>query len=82
MGAAEARYQGTEDQWKEELKQLETTCVAIAVQSSQLLRLAEKRGMEKVEGSPSLRGVAEAASVPPEGRYHKWWDVPILKEVK
>ena len=82
MGAAEARYQGTEDQWKEELKQLETTCVAIAVQSSQLLRLAEKRGMEKVEGSPSLRGVAEAASVPPEGRYHKWWDVLILKEVK
>ncbi|KAK5118572.1 hypothetical protein LTR85_008037 [Meristemomyces frigidus] len=77
MTPEEAKYVGTEEQWKREIKQLETTCVAIAVQASQLLRLADKHGKKK-----SLKGLVEASIPPPGKRYHDWWIVPQLKERK
>lgn len=82
LSPEEAKYVGTEEQWKREMKQLETTCVAIAVQASQLLRIAEKHGKKDARDGDSLKGLVEV-SIPVTGaRYHDWWIVPMLKERK
>ncbi|KAK0344003.1 N-alpha-acetyltransferase, non-catalitic subunit [Friedmanniomyces endolithicus] len=79
----QGKYIGTGEQWKREIKQLETTCVAVAVQTSQLRRVADKHG--KLLGAPrdqSLKGAVEV-SIPPAGsRYHDWWVVPQIREKK
>ena len=67
----QAKYVGTEHEWNKEIKQLETTCVAIAVGTSQLLRAHGKYGPDR------LRAVIECS---PEKKYHEWWVVPQLKE--
>ncbi|KAK5111772.1 hypothetical protein LTR62_004692 [Meristemomyces frigidus] len=63
MSPQQARYVGTEEQWRREIKQLETTCVAIVVQTSQLGRLA----------------AVKASLPVPAKRYHDWWIVPQLR---
>ena len=67
----QGRYVGTEEAWKKEIKQLETTCVAIAVGASQFRRAFEKYGKD---------GLKEKMECSPEKRYHEWWVVPQLKE--
>lgn len=77
-----AKYVGTEDRWRSELKQLETTCVAISVSLSQLKRSLDKYGGD---GGRHLSGLGERmeGSIPPPGkRYHDWWVVPQIKEKK
>lgn len=71
----EGKFVGTEEQFRKEIKGLETTCVAVAVNSSQLGRLAEKFGGE--EGA--LGGKVECVV---ERRWAEWWVVPVLKEKK
>lgn len=78
----EAKCVGTEEQWKREIKRLETTCVAIAVQTSQLRRICEKKGVLESAGGTDLRGVVEVTIPAPGKRYHDWWVVPQLKERK
>ena len=79
----QARYVGTEDQWKREIKQLETTCVAIAVAVSQLRRMCEKYQIEELDDdSSSLKGKMEVSIPAPGKRYHDWWVVPQLKEIR
>ncbi|KAI7708527.1 Mak10-domain-containing protein, partial [Hortaea werneckii] len=81
MTPQQAKYVGTEEQWKREMKQLETTCVATAVQTSQLLKLAEKRGGEAAANADGgLNDTIEAVIPDPTKRYHLWWIVPVLKE--
>lgn len=83
MTPQQAKYVGTEEQWKREMKQLETTCVATAVQTSQLLKLAEKRGGEAAANADGgLNDTIEAVIPDPTKRYHLWWIVPVLKERK
>lgn len=67
----QGRFVGTEDEWKREIKQLETTCVAIAVATSQFLRAKGKYGQDELGGVMECR---------PEKKYHDWWVVPMLKE--
>ena len=78
----QGRYIGTEEQWKREIKQLETTCVAIAVQISQLARIAEKHGVKDASVEDGLTGQIEVTVLPPEKRYHRWWIVPQIREVR
>ncbi|EMC96229.1 hypothetical protein BAUCODRAFT_139082 [Baudoinia panamericana UAMH 10762] len=75
---------GTEEQWKREIKKLETTCVAIAVQTSQLKRLAEQYGKEQGQdlSDMDLAPFADVSIPKPEARYHLWWPVPQVKERK
>ena len=80
MSPQQAKYFGTEEQWKREMKQLETTCVATAVQTTQLLRLAEKHDKKDPELDDNLKGIVEAAIPEPGKRYHLWWVVPQIKE--
>lgn len=78
----EAKFVGTEEQWKEELKQLEKTCVGIAVQASQLLMICDKHGKKSAGQGDDLSRILEV-SIPAVGkRYHDWWIVPQLKERK
>ena len=67
----QGRYVGTEEQWKKEIKGLETTCVAIVVASLQLLRAREKYGQDEL---------SEHLECTPEKKYSDWWVIPILKE--
>lgn len=67
----QAKYVGTEEEWKKEIKQTETTCVAIAVAVSQLKRIKEKYGTD------DLSQVVECSF---EKKYHEWWVIPQLKE--
>lgn len=69
----DGKFVGAETQHKKELKALETTCVAVAVNATQLGRLVEKHGQEYV----SMK--IECTS---ERRWHGWWVVPVLKERK
>ena len=79
----QAKYVGTEHQWKREIKQLETTCVAIAVAVSQLRRLCEKYEIEELDNvRSSLKGKMEVSIPAPSKRYHEWWVVPQLKEIR
>ena len=71
MTPEQAKYVGTEDEWTKEWKQTETTCVAISVAVSQLMRTSEKHG------GTELGRVMECK---PEKKYHEWWVVPLLKE--
>ena len=71
MTPQQAKYIGTEDEWKKEWKQLETTCVAISVGVSQLLRACEKYG------EADISKVMECKA---EKKYHEWWVIPQLKE--
>ena len=71
IGPEDGKYVGTEEQYKKELKQLETTCVAVVVNVSQLRRLAEKFGEDEVEGKVACTM---------EKRWHAWWVVPVVKE--
>nr|POF17644.1 n-alpha-acetyltransferase 35, natc auxiliary subunit [Quercus suber] len=72
----QGKYFGTEVQWKREIKQWETTCVAIAVQTTQLVRTCEKAGKSGLQPGDDLMEVI----IPPLGkRYHDWWLVPQLK---
>lgn len=73
---AEGKYLGTEDQWRKEIKNLETVCVAITVTVTQLLRIWEKRGKN------SLKDLVEVSFPPPGKRYHDWWVIPQIKEKK
>jgi len=82
MTPQQAKYVGTEEQWKREMKQLETTCVGIAVQTSQLLRIADKHGKKDAKDGESLKGLIEVSMPSPGKRYHDWWVVPQLKEGK
>lgn len=76
MNATQAKYIGTEEEWKKMIKSLETTCVAISVAASQLQRICEKHS-DKLE---RLCAVAEVNFPALEKRYHVWWLVPQLKE--
>lgn len=67
----EGKYVGTEEQFKKEIKALETICVAVAVNASQLGRLAEKYGQD---------GIGGKVECTIERRWHEWWVVPVLKE--
>lgn len=69
----EGKFIGSEELVKKELKAFETTCVAIAVNVSQLGRLAEKYGKDGIGGKVDY-------SI--ERRWHEWWVVPVLKEKK
>lgn len=69
--ADQAKYVGTETEWKKEIKKLETTCVAIAVAFSQLVKLRDKFGEDQLGKTVECR---------PEKKYHEWWVVPQLKE--
>jgi hypothetical protein len=71
MTSERAKYVGTEDEWRKEWKQTETTCVAISVAVSQLLRGCEKHGETDL---------SRAMECKPETKYHEWWVVPLLKE--
>ncbi|KAF2716425.1 Mak10-domain-containing protein [Polychaeton citri CBS 116435] len=71
---------GTYEQWKVEVKQLETTLVAMNVQVHLLKRLCDRHGIKQSIGRESLKGLVDI-TVPEVGRrYHKWWVVPLLKE--
>jgi len=72
----QGKYIGTEEQWSKEIKQMETTCVAIIVQTSQLIRFAEKYDMKS---GVSLEGSVEVVIPLPGKRYHDWWIVPQIK---
>ncbi|KAK0836795.1 N-alpha-acetyltransferase, non-catalitic subunit [Friedmanniomyces endolithicus] len=79
----QGKYIGTEAQWKREIKQLETTCVAVAVQTSQLRRVADKHGMlMSTARDQSLKEVIEVSIPVPGSRYHDWWVVPQIRERK
>ncbi|KAK1070140.1 N-alpha-acetyltransferase, non-catalitic subunit [Friedmanniomyces endolithicus] len=79
----QGKYIGTEAQWKREIKQLETTCVAVAVQTSQLRRVADKHGMlMSIARDQSLKEVIEVSIPVPGSRYHDWWVVPQIRERK
>ncbi|KAK5136438.1 hypothetical protein LTR08_003083 [Meristemomyces frigidus] len=78
----QGKYVGTEEQWQREIKQLETTCVGVAVQASQLLRIADKHGRKHAKKGDGLEGFVGASIPPPGKRYHNWWLVPQLKEKK
>lgn len=69
----DGKFVGTEEQFKKEVKALETTCVAVAVNASQLARLAEEFGRE---------GVGAKVECQMEQRWHVWWLVPVVKEKK
>ncbi|KAM0713949.1 hypothetical protein Q7P37_010912 [Cladosporium fusiforme] len=71
------KYVGTEAHWKAQIKQLETTSVAIFVGASLL-----KRTMEGSEGQSGLKEKLEASIPPPGKRYHEWWVVPQIKPKK
>lgn len=71
---AAGKYTGTEEQWKKEMKSLETVCVAITVTASQLLRIWEKRG------DSELKDLIEVNFPTPGKRYHDWWVIPQIKE--
>ncbi|KAK0946508.1 N-alpha-acetyltransferase, non-catalitic subunit [Friedmanniomyces endolithicus] len=79
----QGKYVGTEEQWKREIKQLETTCVAVAVQTSQLRRVADKHGkLVSVARDASMKGVVEVSIPLPGSRYHGWWVIPQIRERK
>ena len=73
LSLQEGKFVGTEEQFKKEIKALETTCVAAAVNSSQLGRLVEKHGVE---------GITDKLEYTMGRRWHEWWVVPVLKEKK
>lgn len=73
LGPEEGKFLGTEELFKKEMKALETTCVAVAVNASQLGRLVEKFGEE---------GLKEKVECAMERRWHEWWVVPVVKEKK
>lgn len=62
---------GTEEQWKAEIKATETTCVAIVVANSQLLRAFRKQGDADLQ---------KYLTCSVEKKYHDWWIVPVLKD--
>ncbi|TKA77374.1 hypothetical protein B0A55_03227 [Friedmanniomyces simplex] len=78
----QGKYVGTEEQWRREIKQLETTCVAVAVQTSQLRRVADKHGKQSAGREHGLKGLVEVSIPSPGSRYHGWWVVPQIKERK
>ncbi|KAK4580526.1 N-alpha-acetyltransferase, non-catalitic subunit [Recurvomyces mirabilis] len=81
MAPHQARFVGTEDQFKREVKQMETTCVATAVQTSQLLRLSLHQA--EIGSATSEESLGIEATVPaPGSRYHDWWVVPQIKSTK
>ena len=71
MSPEQAKYIGTENEWTKEWKQIETTCVAISVAVSQLLRACEKYGEHELDIFMECK---------PEKKYHEWWVVPQLRE--
>jgi hypothetical protein len=71
------KYVGTETRWKAQIKQLETTSVAIFVGASLLKRTLGNDGGEQI-----LQGKLEVSIPPPGKRYHDWWVVPQLKPKK
>ncbi|CZT18802.1 uncharacterized protein RCC_04646 [Ramularia collo-cygni] len=71
---AEGKYLGTEEQWKREMKSLETVCVAITVTVSQLSRIWRNRGKS------ALKDLIEVNFPAPGKRYHEWWVIPPIKE--
>jgi hypothetical protein len=78
--AAQAKYIGTEERWKKEVKSLETVGVATTVAISQFARICEKHGKNDLEAGLDLSEVIEMTLPPPGKRYHDWWVVPQLKE--
>lgn len=82
MSPQQAKYLGTEEQWARELKQLETTCVALVVQTSQLMKISEKHGKKEARKGDSMREVVEVSLPEPAKRYHLWWVVPQISERK
>ena len=71
MTPKQGKYVGTEDEWTKEWKRSETTCVAISVAVSQLIRACEKHGEAEL---------SQVMECKPEKKYHEWWVVPLLKE--
>lgn len=69
----EGKYEGTVIPFKKDIKALETTCVAVAVNTSQLRRLVEKHGQADIK---------DRVDCTMERRWHEWWVVPVLKEKK
>lgn len=70
---SEGKYVGTEEQWKKEIKSLETVCVAVTVTLSQLQRMWDHRGEDH------LGELVEVVILPPGKRYHDWWVVPVIR---
>lgn len=68
------KFVGTEARWNAQIKQLETTSVAIFVGASLL-----KRTMGGGVGEGGLREVLEVSIPPPGKRYNDWWVVPQIK---
>ena len=82
MTPEQAKHVGSEAMWKQEIKRTETTCVAIAVTTAQLARIAGKHANLLETTRLDLAKVVQC-SIPPPGpkRYHDWWVVPQLKEI-
>lgn len=73
------KFVGTEARWKAQIKQLETTSVAIFVNASLLKRTLEK---DTDTAADSLKGRLEVSIPEPGKRYHDWWVVPMIKPKK
>ncbi len=71
MTPEQAKYLGTEEEWKE-VKGLEATCIAVAVTASQVRNAGKKYG-EDGELATKLECKAER-------RWAEWWVVPVIKE--
>nr|OQO31272.1 hypothetical protein B0A51_01026 [Rachicladosporium sp. CCFEE 5018] len=74
---AAAKYRGSQERWKLEIKQSETTCVAISVAVTVLKRALASA----TSGEEGVLGDRFQVNLPvPEKRYHVWWVVPQLRE--
>lgn len=73
-----AKYLGTEDRWKLEIKQAETVCVALSVAVTVLRRVVSSA--KKDSDDLRLCELLDVSLPAPEKRYHVWWVVPQLRE--
>lgn len=80
MSATQAKYVGTEERWRLEIKSLEKVCVATSVASAQLEGTCKKHGKLDARVGDDLGHLIEMTIPPPGKRYHDWWAVPQLKE--
>nr|OQO27945.1 hypothetical protein B0A51_04291 [Rachicladosporium sp. CCFEE 5018] len=72
-----AKHRGSEARWKLEIKQSETTCVAISVAVTVLKRTLTSASSS---GETLLSDRIELTLPAPEKRYHVYWVVPQLRE--
>lgn len=80
MSSTDAKYTGTEEQWKKEIKSLEFVCVAMSVAISQLQRICRNYEDSTDPQCVNFRNLVEVV-IPASGmRYHDWWVVPQVRE--